>query len=75
MLHDAITRIETKLDAVSGLEPRIRDLENNQLDKIIPDHEDRLRKLEARRIPLAIVSGLAAAISSVAAVLALVLNK
>lgn len=75
LLHDAMTRIETKLDAVSGLEPRVRELENHQLEKTIPDHEDRLRKLEARRIPLAVVSGLAAAVSAVAAILALVLNK
>lgn len=75
LLHDAITRIETKLDSVSGLEPRVRELEKHQLDQTIPDHEDRLRKLEARRIPLAVVSGLAAVLSTAAALLALVFNK
>ncbi len=68
LLHDAITRIESKLDNVSGLEPRIRDLENHRLNERLPDFETRLRNLEERRMPHSLFSVVAAVLGTAALV-------
>lgn len=68
LLHDAITRIETKLDSVSGLEPRIRELERHQLEDKLPDFEKRLRALEERRLPHSVLSVLATVLGTAALV-------
>lgn len=51
VLHDTMARIETKLDALAGLEARVRELENLQPKEKFEDHEERLRSLESRRLP------------------------
>lgn len=66
LLHDAMTRIETKLDNVSGLEPRIRELERHQLEDKLPDIEGRLRSLEERRLPHSMLNVVAALLGAVA---------
>lgn len=66
LLHDAMTRIETKLDNVSGLEPRIRELERHQLEQKLPDFEERLRALEERRLPHSLLGVLAAVLGTAA---------
>ena len=50
-LHDSMSRIESKLDSLAGLEPRIRVLEELKLKETLKDHEDRLRESESRRLP------------------------
>lgn len=66
LLHDAVARIETKLDSLSGLDARIRELERNKLEEVLPDHEERLRSLEERRMPHTVVNVAAATLGAVA---------
>jgi hypothetical protein len=68
LLHDAMTRIETKLDSVSSLEPRVRELERHQLEEKLPDVENRLRALEERRLPHSLLNVLAAVFGTAALV-------
>jgi hypothetical protein len=59
-LHDVVTRVDSKLDALSGQAQQIQ------------DHETRLRALERGRWPLptlAVLVGLAGAVTSVIALL------
>lgn len=59
-LHDVVTRVDSKLDALSGQAQQIQ------------DHETRLRTLERGRWPLptlAVLVGLAGAVTSVIALL------
>jgi hypothetical protein len=59
-LHDVVTRVDSKLDALSGQAQQIQ------------DHETRLRALERGRWPLptlAVLVGLAGALTSVIAIL------
>ena len=75
LLHDAITRIETKLDSVSGLEPRVRDLERHQLEEKLPDVEKRLRALEERRLPHSLLNVLAAVFGTAALIWTAFIHK
>lgn len=67
-LHESMARIETKLDALAGLEARVRELENLQLKEKTADQEDRLRALEERRLPHQLL-GLAATVLGTAALI------
>jgi hypothetical protein len=73
LLHDAMARIETKLDNVSGLEPRIRELENLAVKDKLGDFEKRLRDLEERRLPHQLL-GVVAAVLGTAALIWQALN-
>lgn len=66
LLHESMARIETKLDSMSGLEPRIRELENLQPEEKFDDHEKRIRELEARRLPHQLLGLIATLLGTVA---------
>jgi hypothetical protein len=62
-LHDAVTRVETKIDAFNQTAKSITD--------DLADHETRLRSLERSRWPLPTIGALAGVGGAVAAAVAL----
>lgn len=67
-LREAMARIETKLDNLSSLEPRVRELENLGLKEKLEDLEERMRETESRRWPHSLL-GILATILGTAALL------
>jgi hypothetical protein len=62
-LHDAVSRVETKLDGLRDGYVEVR--------KDVADHETRLRSLERARWPLPTIGALAGVAGAVAGVIAL----